>query len=91
MRAVFLDKTSSYEELLVKAKLHTLNNKFLQNIAILMYKVQNDLAPKLLQGLFERQITGYNLGNPDFKLPNYKTVRLENIASNIWGQCYDQR
>ena len=46
LRAVFQDKTSCYEELLVKANLHTLNNKRLQDIAILMYKVKNELAPK---------------------------------------------
>ena len=76
LRAVFQDKTSCYEELLVKANLHTLNNKCLQDITILMYKVKNELAPKSLQCLFERQITGYNLRNSDFKLPDYKTVRF---------------
>ena len=76
LRTVLQDKTSSYEELLVKANLHTLNNKRLQDIAILVYKVKNDLAPKPLQCLFKRQTTGYNLRNSDFKLPDYTTVRF---------------
>ena len=51
LRAIFQDKTSSYEKLLVKAKLHTLDNKPLQDIAILMYKVKNEIALKSIQTL----------------------------------------
>ena len=76
LRAGFQDKTISYEERLKNANPHTLNNKRLQDIAILMYKVKNDLAPKSLQCTFERQIKSYNLRNLDFKQPNHQTIKF---------------
>ena len=84
----FKKKISSYEKLLMRAKPHTLNSKHLQDIAILMYKLRNDLVPKSLQCMLEGQITGY-LWN--FKLSNRRQIRFRNIASNIWGQCSGQR
>jgi len=43
LRAVFKDKQSSYQQLLVKAKLPTLYNRRLQDTCILMYKVTHNL------------------------------------------------
>ena len=43
LRAVYRDKNSEYEELLTKAKLTTLHNRRLQDVAIHMYK---PLQPK---------------------------------------------
>ena len=43
LRAVFLDKQSSYQALLEKSDLTTLQNRRLQDIAILMYKVKHKL------------------------------------------------
>ena len=45
LRAVFLDKQSSYQALLDKSDLTTLQNRRLQDIAILMYKVKHKLCP----------------------------------------------
>ena len=44
LRAVYCNKTSSYEKLLLIAKLPRLHNRRLQNIANLMYKVTNKLS-----------------------------------------------
>ena len=49
LRAVFKDKSSSYEDLLNKAKLVTLNNLRLQNIAILMFKVKHGICPTYIR------------------------------------------
>ena len=51
LRAVFKTTTETYEELLKRAKLPTLYNRHLQDIAILMYKVKNDLVPSYIQYL----------------------------------------
>ena len=47
LRAVFKDSSfqSSYEDLLRKAKLPTLYNRRLQDLAILMFKVKHGLLP----------------------------------------------
>ena len=74
--AVFQYKMSSHEELLEKANLHILKNKCLQDIAILIYKVKNNVAPKSIQCIFEREAKSYNLRNSDFKLPNHQTVKF---------------
>jgi len=46
LRAVLKDKQSSYQQLLVKAKLPSLYNRKLQDICILMYKVKHNLCPR---------------------------------------------
>ena len=57
LRAVFKDKSSSYEDLQNKAKLVTLNNQRLQNIAILMFKVKHGICPTYISDLFNLQTT----------------------------------
>ena len=47
LRAVFKDKQSNYQKLLVKAKLPSLYNRRLQDICILMYRVKHNLCPRI--------------------------------------------
>ena len=42
LSAVFINRSDSYEQLIHRANLHTLNNRRLQDIAILMYKVKHN-------------------------------------------------
>ena len=51
LRAVFKDKCSTYEDLLNKAKLPTLYNQRLQNIATLMFKVKHGICPTYISDL----------------------------------------
>ena len=46
LRAVYNDRNATYEELLEKGRLSSLENRRLQDILILMYKVKNSLAPE---------------------------------------------
>ena len=46
LRAIYCDRSSSYEKLLNMANLCTLRNRRLQDIAGLMYKVKNNICPK---------------------------------------------
>ena len=48
LRAICKSKTETYEELLARARLPTLYNRRLQDIATLMYKVKNNLVPSCL-------------------------------------------
>lgn len=52
LRIIFNNKTDTYEDLLGRTEFPTLYNRRLQDIAILMYKVRNGLAPEYLAELF---------------------------------------
>ena len=77
LRAVFINKSDSCEQLLHRTKLHTLNNRRLQDIAILMYKVKHNLALMYIQDLFccnSNMEKTHNLRNSDFRIPRFNTV-----------------
>ena len=89
LRAVFKDKSSSYEDLLNKAKLVTLNNQRLQNIAILMFKVKHDICPTYISDLFNPQTTQYSLRNSEFVIPRFNTVTygkhsIKYLGPTLW-------
>ncbi len=52
LRAIYKSKAESYEELLKQAKIPTLRNRRLQDIATLMYKTKHGLAPSTVSELF---------------------------------------
>ena len=66
---------TSYEELLKRAMLPALYNRRLQDIAVLMYKVKNDLVPSYISEIFTQKGTRYNLRNSDFGIPRFNTIR----------------
>ena len=47
----------------------------LQDIAILMYKVKNDLVPSYISEIFTQKGTRYDLRNSDFEIPRFNTIR----------------
>ena len=61
LRALFLDKQSSYKVPLDKGDLITLQNRRLKDTAILMYKVKHKLGPMKISELFHMHCTPYNL------------------------------
>lgn len=72
--AVFKTTTETYEKLLKHAKLPTLGNRYLQDIAIPMCKVKNNLVPSYISEIFTRKRTRYNLRNSDFEIPRFDTI-----------------
>ena len=94
LRAIYCDRTSTYEALLEKARLPTLCNRRLQDMAIFMYKVKTNLVPLYISDLFSCDMTRYNLRNTDdFSLPRCNTVTygrhsLRYMGSYIWSKLY---
>ena len=91
LRAVFCDKNSSYDQLLVQAKLPTLQNRRLQDIAIIMYKAKNNLCPKYICDLFTINNSTYNLRVKEFQIPRFETVRygkhsLRYLGPLLWSK-----
>ena len=56
-------RSASYQELLDRAKLPTLYNRRLRDIATLMFKVKHSLAPVNISDLFNLKNTQNNLQN----------------------------
>ena len=85
LRVVFNSKTESYEELLNRASLPSLYNRWLQDIAIVMFKVKNGIAPNYISDLFNSSSKGYSLRNADFNLPRFSTVRYGKHSLRYFG------
>ncbi len=91
LRAVYCDKHSSYSELLGHGKLQTPNNRRLQNIAIMMYKVKHDMSSKYIDDLFEIPNKQHDLRNADFTIPRFNTVKygkhsLRYLGPFLWSK-----
>ena len=90
LHAVYNDRSATYEELLEKGRLSSLENRRLQDILILMYKVKNSLAPEHVCNMFFQQDKHYNLRS-DFPVPRYNTVKygkhsIRYLGPHIWGK-----
>ena len=92
LRAIYRDKNSTYKELLARAKLPSLNNRRLQDIAIIMYQVKNNLSLKYIANLLNSNNTGFNLRNSDdLNIPRVNTTTygkhsIRFIGPVIWSK-----
>ena len=82
LRLVYNTTAESYDALLKRAKLTTLQNRRLQDILILMFKVKNKLTTNEIANIFNindenTNNKGYNLRNADFVLPRFKSVTVK--------------
>ena len=85
--AAFKDKQSSYQQLLVKAKLPSLYNRRLQDICILMYKVKHNLCPRTICDMF---LTN-NLRQKDFDQPSLNKIThgkhsIRYLGPRLWSK-----
>ena len=90
LRAVFKDKQSSYQQLLVKARLPSLYNRRLQDICILRYNISN-LYPRTICDMFLTNSHTYNLRQKDFYQPSFNTVThgkhsIRYIGPRLWSK-----
>ena len=86
LHVVFNDWNLPYEDLLRRARLTTLFNKRLQDIAILMYKVKNDLVPRTVLDLFNQGTShNYNLRNADFSTQRFNTIKYGKHTLSYFG------
>ena len=94
LRIVFNSKLDFYENLLKQANLTTLNNRRLQDIAILMFKAKNKLLPKYLQDLFITQevenrrciLRNSHLTMSPFKTVKYGKHSLKYLGPFLWSR-----
>ena len=62
-RIVYKDYKSSFAELLSEDKSFTVHHKNVQKLPIEMYKIKNELRPKIMIDLFKEVTHPYNLRN----------------------------
>ena len=78
LRVIYKSHTATYEELLRRADIPSLDNRRLQDITVLMYKVKHGLVPDCVSELFVRKGSTHTLRNSDFVLPSFDTIRYGN-------------
>ncbi len=75
LRLIYKDRTMTFTDLLLKDNSFTIHERNLQKLAIEMYKINNNLSPKLITELFNRQNKTYNLrNNRTWEITNVRTV-----------------
>ena len=92
LRLTYNDQNSTFEELLHKDRSVSIHQRNLQIFATLLYKVINNLSPKIIREIFyiDNQ-PHYNLRCcPEFQTINIHTVRygtesLSRLANKIWS------
>ena len=88
---VYNDWSASYDDLLSRAKMTTLYNRRLQDIAIFMFKIKHGMLSSSVTELFNSSHTNYNLTNADFRqecfnTTKYGTSTLSDILGHFFGQ-----
>ena len=73
------------EDLLNKAKLPTLYNQRLQNIATLMFKIKRAICPTYISDLFNLQTTQYSLRDSEVVIPRFNTVKYRKHSTKYLG------
>ena len=75
LRILYMDDYSNFEELLKKSHSVTIHIRYIQLLAIEMYKLKNNLSLDIITCLFTQNEYSYNMRNcHDFMRPNPKTV-----------------
>ena len=86
LRIVYLDYYSNFEELLKKDGSVTIHHRNIQAIAIEMYKVVNDLGPKIMKTLFKFKDSERNNRNKEqFVKPKVNTVFMGEGSVRYFG------
>ena len=83
LRLIYCDHSSNFQELLQRDNSVTIHQKNIQALAILMYKVTNNIAPTIVSELFSSSNINYNLRIVyQFHQPSANTVwnGLETIS-----------
>ena len=93
LRAVYNNFNLSYQEALDKGNHHSIHRRNLNTLICEVYKCTHDLVPPLLQNIFIRKQTNYNLRISNLlNVPNYKTYGLRSFTykgSLTWNNTPD--
>ena len=75
LRLIYCDHSSNFQELLQRDNSVTIHQKNIQALAIMMYKVVNNIAPTIVSELFSFSNVNYSLrSGSQFHQPSANTV-----------------
>ena len=75
LRIIYIDKRSSFADLLAKDRSVIIHTRNLQVLVVEMFKVHKNISTELMQGSFCVKQTNYNLRNTHhFAVPNVNYV-----------------
>ena len=80
---MYEDYTSTYEDLLKRDGSVRIHHKNIQLVAVVMFKVKNDLCPELMKCLF--QINPNPRDGHTFVIPNVKTEYMGKLSLSYFG------
>ena len=92
LRFVYMDFSSSYIDLLLKAELPTLETSRKRQILKEVFKSVNKLSPQMLWGIFQEKNTPYNLRSKrNLSVSHCRTTRyglncVSHIGAALWNQ-----
>ena len=91
LRIVFNTHSDDYGSLLKRAKLPSLYNRRLQDIAILMYKVKHGMVPSFISDIFSVKSSKYSLRNRNFDIPRFNSAfygkhSLRYLGPHLWSK-----
>ena len=87
---VYNDFSSSFSELLEKDKSVTIHHRNLQTLAYEIFKVKNNMAPKILTEIFPQKESNYSLRNSaamqgrSIKTVMHGSETISSLGRKIW-------
>ena len=95
LRIVYRDYVSSFEELLYKDKSLTFHQRNIQQVALEMFKIRNNLSPPFMKDIFTEANGEFCLGEK-FRRPNINSVKkgsrsLRNFGPIVWNSMLPER
>ena len=81
IRLVYKDGQYTFQQLLDKDNIVTIHHRNLQKLATEMYKLQNNLSPKFMKGIFQEQV-------PSCFLRTEKMWESRNNRIVYWGDLF---
>ena len=95
LRIVYRDYESSFEELLNMDKSLTFHHRNIQQVALEMFKVKNDLTPPFMKDLFTEVGRESHLGG-GFRRPNINSVKkgcrsLRSFGPIVWNSMLPEK
>ena len=96
LRITYRDDTSPFDELLLKDQTFTVHEKNIQKLATLMYKVKNDLCPRVVKEIFPTSELPYELRkeklwkSSNIRTTLYDTETILYRGPDIWKKVPDR-
>ena len=93
LRVVYKDKKLTFEELLEKDNSYNTHHRNLQHLAILMYKVKNNLVPTPVQEIFKINLSDRANGKwviPKVRTENYGLETVRYRGPIVWNLLPDE-